>query len=74
MNFPLVPERASSMAGQVDLLFYGLVLLTLAVLTVIFVPMGYCLYTYRKGSSADRTPLNFQTWKAEVCVVGDSTD
>ena len=66
MDFPFAPERASSMAGQVDLLFYGLVALTLAVLAVVFVPMFYFLYTYRKGSDADRTPLNFQTWKAEV--------
>ena len=66
MNFPLVPERASSMAGQVDLLFYGLLALTVAVLAIVFVPMAYFLYTYRKGSSADRTPSEFQTWKAEV--------
>ena len=66
MNFPLVPDEASSMAGQVDLLFYFLVLLTLGVLALVFVPMGYFLYTYRQGSPADRTPLNFKTWKAEV--------
>ena len=66
MDFPFAPERASSMAGQVDLLFYGLVALTLVVLAIVFVPMFYFLYTYRKGSDADRTPLDFQTWKAEV--------
>ena len=54
------------MAGPTDLLFYALVLLTVAILAVVFVPMAYFLYTYRKGSPADRTPLHFQTWKLEV--------
>ncbi len=66
MDLPFAPERASSMAGQTDALFYALILLTVVMLTVIFVPMGYFLYTYRKGSNADRTPLNFQTWKIEL--------
>ena len=70
MELPFAPERASSMAGQVDLLFYGLIALTLVVLAVVFVPMFYFLYTYRKGSDADRTPLDFQTWKAEVTWSG----
>lgn len=65
LDLPFAPARASSMAGQTDALFYALILLTLVMLTVIFVPMGYFLYTYRKGSSADRTPLNITTWKVE---------
>ena len=66
LNFPLVPEQASSMAGQVDLLFWFLVLLTLGFMAVIFGPMAFFLYKYRKGSPADRTPNDFKTWKAEV--------
>lgn len=54
------------MAGQVDLLFYGLVALTAFVVAVVFLPMFYCLYVYRAGSSADRTPGNFKTWKIEA--------
>ena len=67
MDLPFVPERASSMAGQIDAAF----------LRVRFCSRwsswrwcssrwGTFLYTYRKGSEADRTPLNFQTWKIEV--------
>ncbi len=70
MDLPFAPERASSMAGQTDALFYALILLTVVMLTVIFVPMGYFLYMYRKGSDADRTPLNFQTWKVELVWSG----
>ena len=66
MNLPFVPDQASSMAGQVDLLFYFLVLLTLGVLAIVFVPMGWFLYAYRKGSPADRTPLTITAWKVEV--------
>ncbi len=60
------PNAPPPWRGRWTLLFYALILLTLVVLAVVFVPMGYFLYTYRKGSDADRTPLNFQTWKAEV--------
>jgi cytochrome c oxidase subunit 2 len=66
MNFPLVPEQASSMSGQVDILFYFLVALTLGVLAVVFVPMFSFLYLYRQGSPADRTPPNIKSWKVEV--------
>ncbi len=66
MNLSLAPEQASSMAGQVDLLFYFLVLLTLGILGVVFIPMGWFLYAYRQGSNADRTPPSFKTWKVEV--------
>ena len=65
-ELPFVPERASSMAGQTDYLFYALCLLSLLVLTVVFVPMFFFLYRYRKGNDVDRTPDNFKTWKFEV--------
>ena len=66
MTFPLIPEQASSTGGQVDLLFYFLVGLTLLVLAVVFVPMAYFLYTYRQGSPADRTPREISAWKVEL--------
>ena len=44
MNFPLLPERASTMAGQVDLLFWFLILVTMFFMSVVFLPMGYFLY------------------------------
>ncbi len=66
LSFPLVPDEASSMAGQVDLLFWFLVVLTLGILALVFVPMGWFLYAYRAGSTADRTPLDIKTWKVEL--------
>ena len=66
LTFLFVPASSSSMSGQVDLLFWFLVLLTLGVLAVIFGPMVFFLYKYRKGSPADRSPDNFKTWKIEA--------
>ena len=70
LSLPFVPERASSVAGQVDLLFYFLVLLTCGVLAIVFGPMAFFLYKYRKGSTADRTPDTFRTWIPELIWSG----
>ncbi len=70
MELPLVPDQASSMAGQVDLLFWFLVLLTCGIVAVVFGPMFFFLYKYRKGSPADRTPDTFRTWIPEVIWSG----
>ena len=70
LYLPLVPEQASSVAGQVDLFFWFMVLLTCAVLALVFGPMAFFLYKYRKGSNADRTPDNFRTWIPEVIWSG----
>jgi cytochrome c oxidase subunit 2 len=66
MNFPLAPEQASSVAGQVDLLFIFLVAVSLFFMAVIFLPMLYFLYKYRRGNNVDRTPPRFATWKLEA--------
>ncbi|EEF61942.1 cytochrome c oxidase subunit II [Pedosphaera parvula] len=66
MNFPLFPHQASSIATKVDTLFIALVLLSLVLLAIIFGPMFYFLFKYRRGNKADRRPLNFATWKIEV--------
>ena len=70
LSLPFVPERASSVAGQVDLLFYFLVLLTCAICGLIFGTMAFFLYKYRKGSKADRTPDTFRTWIPEAIWSG----
>ncbi len=66
MELPFVPERASSMAAQTDYLFYALCALTLVMLAVVFLPMFFFLYRYRKGNDVDRTPNHFKTWKIEL--------
>jgi cytochrome c oxidase subunit 2 len=53
-NFPLLPERASTTAGQVDALFYVLVAVTAFFSLVILIALVYSAVRYRKGSKASR--------------------
>jgi cytochrome c oxidase subunit II len=57
---------ASVLAGKVDLLFLGLVLISLLYLAIIFGPMVFFLFKYRRGKPANRSPLRIHTWKVEV--------
>lgn len=66
LELPFAPERASSVAGPMDALFYGLIGITVLYLGVVFIPLLYFAYRYRKGSDADRTPLRITTWKVEA--------
>jgi cytochrome c oxidase subunit II len=66
MSFPLFPHQASSIATKVDVLFFGLLLLSVVLLAIIFLPMFYFLFKYRRGNKADRSPLKLATWKIEV--------
>ncbi len=54
-DFRLFPLEASSGAAQIDWLFFGLVLMSLFFLTVVFLPITYFSIRYRRGSSADRS-------------------
>jgi cytochrome c oxidase subunit II len=66
-NFPLWPQRASSMAGNVDALFIFLVILCGMMTLLIFVALIYfaARYRHRKGVPAEQiegsTPLEL-TW------------
>jgi len=66
MHLPIFPTQASEMAGQVDLLYLGLTLISVFYLALIFVPMTFCLFKYRRGRPADRTPIRLKTWKVEI--------
>ena len=66
MTFPLLPPEASTAAASVDRLFWALTLLSALLLIIIFGPMIYFLFKYRRGKSADRTPVNAPTLKIEV--------
>jgi heme/copper-type cytochrome/quinol oxidase subunit 2 len=62
MKFPLLfPESASTTAPQIDLLYWGLVAVSLFFLTIIFLPMAYFLVKYRKGKVAYRGPVGIST-------------
>jgi cytochrome c oxidase subunit 2 len=62
----LFPHAATELAGQVDWLFLGLNLISLFYLAIIFLPMIYFLFKYRRNKPADRSPLRIKTWKIEV--------
>ena len=53
-NFPLLPDGASTMAGEVDALFYFLVAVSLFFSLVIIVGLSFSAVRYRKGSKASR--------------------
>ncbi len=54
-QFRLFPPQASTGAGQVDWLFFGLTVMTLFFCAVVFLPILYFAVRYRRGSSADRS-------------------
>src|SRR5262252_4189958 len=66
-NFPLWPDRASSMAGSVDALFIFLIIVSGMMTLLIFTAVVYfaARYRYRKGVPAEQiegsTPLEL-TW------------
>jgi cytochrome c oxidase subunit 2 len=66
MTFPLYPPEASRVAQQTDYLCWGLLCISAAVLLVVFVPMTYFLFKYRRGRKADRRPLNLPEMKMEI--------
>ena len=61
-NFPLFPERASSMAGRVDLVYAAATAITLFFTALICFLILYHAIKYRRGSRADRTnPVSHNT-------------
>lgn len=62
----LFPHAATELAGQVDWLFTGLILISLFYLALIFFPMLYFIFKYRRGKKADRRPIKIKTWKVEI--------
>src|SRR5215467_3749800 len=61
-NFPLLPERASSVAGEVDALFFAVLGITLFFTFLICFLILYHAIKYRRGSRADRTnPVTHNT-------------
>jgi cytochrome c oxidase subunit II len=66
MNFPLFPPEASNVARQTDYLYIALILLSVLTLVVVFVPMIYFLFKYRRGKEADRQPLHLPETMIEV--------
>jgi cytochrome c oxidase subunit 2 len=66
MNFPIFPKAASTTAVQTDELFFLLLGLSAVVLAVVFLPMIFFLFKYRRGKKANRVDPNLPTMKIEV--------
>jgi cytochrome c oxidase subunit 2 len=66
MSLPFFPTAASTTAAQVDLLYFFLLGLSALVLAIVFLPMLYCLFKYRRGKKANRKPLQASTMKIEL--------
>lgn len=66
MQLPIFPTAATELAGRVDSLYLGLVLISAFYVVLIFLPMIYFLFKYRRGHRANRTPLRIKTWKVEI--------
>jgi cytochrome c oxidase subunit II len=66
MRVPIFPDSASSNAANVDALYFFLTGMSLFFLALIFVPLVYFLFKYRRGHPADRSPLQVSTMKLEV--------
>jgi cytochrome c oxidase subunit II len=66
MKFPLFPEQASTVAEQTDYLYWGLTCLSALMMLIIFIPLIYFLFKYRRGKPADRRPLHLPTNRIEI--------
>jgi cytochrome c oxidase subunit II len=66
MNFPIFPKEASTTAAQTDDIYFFLLGFSAFVIAIIFLPMIYCLFKYRRGKRANREPLKVSTTKIEV--------
>jgi cytochrome c oxidase subunit 2 len=75
-DFPLFPDRASTIAGDVDLLFFALIALSMVFIVAIVFFLLYFSIKYRSGSHADRSnPINESifietTWMVIPAVLG----
>ncbi|MGH7952129.1 MAG: cytochrome c oxidase subunit II [Limisphaerales bacterium] len=66
MSFPIFPKEASTIAAQTDDIYFFLLGMSAFVLAIVFLPMIYCLFKYRRGKKANREPLKVSTTKIEI--------
>lgn len=66
MKFPVFPEAASTNAAWVDHLYFFQIGVGIIVLLIVFVPMIFFLFKYRRGHRADRSMLKYETLKIEI--------
>ena len=69
-DFPLFPERASTIAGRVDNVFFVLMAISVFFTALIGFLVLFLAIRYRKGSQADRSNAFSTNLKLEVAWVG----
>jgi cytochrome c oxidase subunit 2 len=66
MSFQLFPPDASSIAWEVDWIFWALTGLSAFIMLLVFAPLTYFAVKYRRSKAVDRRLLNTSTWKLEL--------
>jgi cytochrome c oxidase subunit 2 len=66
MKLPIFPEATSGAAQQTDYLYFALTALSGAMLVLIFTPMVFFLFKYRRTKAAERGPLRLSTTRIEI--------
>jgi cytochrome c oxidase subunit 2 len=66
MNIPLFPTAASTTAARVDEIYFVLLAFSVFILAIVFLPMIYFLFKFRRGNRACREPLRVSTNRIEV--------
>lgn len=66
MKFPIFPDQASTTAAQVDHLYFFLTAFSALICAIVFLPMIFFLFRYRRGHRANRSPLRVSTMKIEI--------
>lgn len=66
MKIPIFPDQASTMATQVDHLYFFLTAFSVLICAIVFLPLIFFSFRYRRGHRANRSPLRISTMKLEV--------
>src|SRR3954468_24213304 len=66
MNFPVLPPSASTIAHQTDAIYFSLIGMSVFFIVIIFGPMFYFLFRYRRGKKINRTMPNLPTTAIEI--------
>lgn len=69
-DFPLFPDQASTVAPEVDAVYFALIGLASFFMIIIGCAALYFLVRYRKGSDADRSDPQTNNWKLEAFWIG----
>ena len=66
MSPPIFPPAASSLAPQTDHLYFFLLGLSIFIIGLVFGPLLFFLFKYRRGNRASRAKQNFSTNAIEI--------